>query len=739
MPGLHSPISKPLFLHNGLVKTSGASGNLAKGQFAIVTDKPVAGGLKVVSDFAGMPKDAPIKFMVGTHKLPNGLRSPYAQNYSTSWFTPEDVVSIKANFPKNTKRTFDEVLIGWDGINDDTAIFLEEGQTTVLDVILSGKPIEVFSRSKGCDYPVKIHFGRKVGETNQEAVRRAVERLQDFKLPANKNLTDLVDIKIVDSSNPNLAGVPYVFSTLTLVDNGEANDLALVQAQYNYLVVVSGRNESLGTTQYTILHPQSVSLSAYSKTIVDDSIKGCEDCLAGYSILEGGEVYHINLEDDGTNDMTIVEALPGYVSGTRVGVKDGVGTYSVVLSAVLTDAQIATFIASGSAESTAEIKYIGTIADVCSKLTSTTTAWVAGQVCYASVEQYTLQLKDNDCGSSRLAELSAYYPNLAIEEGVPTGLARQTVTLTGSSGNAVININGVPYTEAYNTSLTVTATNFVTNHAAAILADTGAVVTSSGAVITITDNAEGFPNVKATAGGLTETVGTIDYLTTATTGGCQRVYSTTVVTDVVCDECDNMFLQPFKSNAPEAFELVEWKKVEPVSDADAKMGIVIKGKPFDLIPSDIARDQIPFYETSVNINVAGGYKEAEYENFQPIYSDIFEVTKLSTKQDRDSLGAYFYAWEDVSRAHYLGENRHEDNQFARGNFGDESVIKITSQYVTYEVVFDDKKYSQGVGGRNQIGHSVMLVAEFGYHSALEDLLNNLASKARVDIVNPTAN
>jgi len=741
MPGLHSPIDKPLFIYKGLVKTDGASGNLAKGQFAIVTDKPVAGGLKVVSDFAGLPKDAPIKFMVGRHKLPSDLRSPYAPNYSTSWFTSKDIVSIKANFPKHTKRTFDEVLIGYDGVNADSAIDLAEGQTTVLDVILSGKPIEVFSRSKGCDYPVKIHFGRKVGETNQEAVRRAVKQLQDFKLPANKKLTDLVDIKIVDSSNENLTGIPYVFSKLTLVDAGDANSLALVQAQYPYLVVKTNRNEALGTTEYTILHPVSASLSAYSKTVIDASVKDCANCAVGYTEIDGGVVYHINLEDDGTDQTALIEALPGYVTGTvvKAGVKDGVGSYTAILDNALTDAEIASFIAAGDRQSTAELKYLGTLADVCSKSTTTTTAWVDGQVCYASVEQYSIQLKDNDCGASRLAELQKFYPNLVIEEGLPTGMATQTVTLSGSSGNAVINIAGVAYTEAYSSNSTTTAANFVTNHAAAILDSTGAEVTSSGAVITITDKAEGFPTVTATAGGLVETVGTIDYLTTATTGGCQRVYSTYVVTDIVCDECSDIFLQPFKSEAPVGYDFTEWVKKEFTSDANAKMGILIKGKPFDLVPYDIVRDEIPFYETSVDIKVAGGYLEAEYENFQPVYSDIFKVVRLSRKQDRDALGFNFLGWEEVSRAHYLGENRMEGNAFARGNFGDESVIDLRSQYVTYEVTFDDNKYSQGVGGRSQIGHSVMLVAEFGYHTQLETLLNTLASKAGVDTVNPTAN
>jgi hypothetical protein len=57
------------------------------------------------------------------------------------------------------------------------------------------------------------------------------------------------------------------------------------------------------------------------------------------------------------------------------------------------------------------------------------------------------------------------------------------ITLTGTGGTANITIAGVDYLATFNTDLTTTASDFVTSHAAAILAATGQVVTSSGAVI----------------------------------------------------------------------------------------------------------------------------------------------------------------------------------------------------------------------------------------------------------------
>lgn len=62
-----------------------------------------------------------------------------------------------------------------------------------------------------------------------------------------------------------------------------------------------------------------------------------------------------------------------------------------------------------------------------------------------------------------------------------------TTTLTGTSGTANITVNGTAYLATFDTSLTITATNFVTAHAAAILARHGnIVVTSSGADVIFT-------------------------------------------------------------------------------------------------------------------------------------------------------------------------------------------------------------------------------------------------------------
>lgn len=67
-----------------------------------------------------------------------------------------------------------------------------------------------------------------------------------------------------------------------------------------------------------------------------------------------------------------------------------------------------------------------------------------------------------------------------------------TTTLTGTSGTGNITINGIAYLATFDTDLATTAANFVTSHAATILArEYGHVLTSSGADVVLTSGVEG--------------------------------------------------------------------------------------------------------------------------------------------------------------------------------------------------------------------------------------------------------
>src|SRR5690606_12430590 len=308
--------------------------------------------------------------------------------------------------------------------------------------------------------------------------------------------------------------------------------------------------------------------------------------------------------------------------------------------------------------------------------TAVETAWVDVDTCTATSETYTIQLKDDDCDGSILADLQAAYPDLTIVEGAATGESTQEITLTGTSGTANINIAGVDYLATFNTTLTQTATDFVTTHAADILAATGAVVTSDAAVITVTDDTTGFPAITITNAttNLAGTVADAEIEVAASTGGCQRIYSTTVVTNIVCEECDPIFNDTFTSEAPAPYNFTYWEKVEGESDAEALMGIRITGKPYILEGSEYLIDEIPFYETSTRIEVAGGYA-TEVNSSWKDFNKPFNVKLLQKAEDRDHLGYNLRVFEEKSRTHFDGEIRHIGNNFAKAILGEESLLK----------------------------------------------------------------
>lgn len=740
---LHAPHTK--FHVVSTVLESGYDGNLAKGQLAVVKNKALRGkGKEVTNNFDAMTAKDLIALEIGEATTPNKQRTVEVPYVSTGFFPIGSITDIKAYAPSNVTLKLDHIEIGYDGINADTALYIPEGKAAVMDIVVEGLVASMFFGKE--HFIIQKRVYRAEGESMQSVVRRLVKELNEEVIPTATGwasttdvLSQFLEIGTIDSTAIDANGVDYKFSTLTVTDNGDSNDLADVRAQYpDYKVELTSRDGDLST--YTIVAPSNVSLSDYVKTVVDVDGKGCANCLSGYSLVEGGYVYHVALEDDGADLTTTVEGyFTGEIDVIKFGNKDGKGTYSVLLPNVITDTDRDAVLAG---HSEAEILYVGEVKDVCSKESTVSTKWVAGNTCTATDKTFKITLKDNECGESRLTELQEAYPDLTIIEGVYTGVASQAVTLTGSSGNAVLKINGVNYTQAYNTSLTQTATDFVTNHATNINTATGATVTSSGAVITITAPSFNFPTVAGVAGGLTETVANVVYATSAETGGCKRTYSTKTVTNLVCDQCDDIFMQPFYAEAPTPYEGISWVANEEVYDEDAKMGIFIKGKPFYMYPEIYEEDFVPFIETSLKVKSASfGWREDDILNYTGSQYDVdlefAKVEFIERAQDVNNLSQSFFGAEDEGKMFGTNKWKHKANLFARTNLSEERILKYHKRLLRYVIEFKDQRLSQGAASTSNITHGFGLIVEEGKHEAIQDILNKLAAKVGLPAVTPS--
>ena len=731
---LHAPHTK--FHVVSTVLESGYDGNLAKGQLAVVKNKALKGkGKEVTADFDGMTQKDLIAFEIGEVTTPNKQRTVEVPYISTGFFPIGNIVDIKAYAPSNVTLKLDHIEIGYDGINESTALFIPEGKAAVMDIVVEGLVASMFFGQESFIIQKRVY--RAVGESMQAVTRRLVKELNEEVIPTATGwasttdvLSQFLEIGTIDSTAVDLAGTDYTFSTLTVTDKGDSNDLADIRAQYpDYTVERTNRNGDIST--YTILAPSTVTLTDYDKVVVDVDGKGCADCLAGYDEVEGGFVYHISIEDDGADlTATLAGLLTDEISITKFGNKDGRGTYSVVMPIAL-DATTTAVITDARPE--AEVSYRGEIADVCSDSTTVTTAWVDGETCTAYQKDFKITLKDNDCGESRLTELQNAFPDLTIIEGVYTGQASQQVTVSSDVALAIV-VAGTTYNTADAGTPSQTAAAFVVEHAAAILTATGLVVTNpSTNLILFSGDALRFPAITSAA----QTVGAITYTSEAQVGGCKRTYSTKVTTNLVCDECSDIFLQPFYGEAPEAYEGISWEAGEETFDADALMGITIKGKPFFMYPEIYEEDFVPFIETSLKVKSASfGWREDDILNYTGSQYDVdlefAKVVFVERAQDVNNLSQSHFGAEDEGKMFGTNKWKHKANLFARTNLSEERILKYHKRLLKFVVEFRDQGLSQGSASRSDITHGFGIMVEEGKHEAIQTILSKLAAKVGLE-------
>jgi hypothetical protein len=725
-------------LIDGNVLTSGGSLNIANGQLAVInaSASPTQNGRKVLGDFKGLPKDTDFQIKVG--KTPVAVnRNQSDKDYESLPFKLSEIVDYKVYAPKEKGIKVDEFIIGYNG-KAGTELKIEDKSSTQIDITLCGEPMNVLGYHNG-EVTLTLHLeapytdadGNPLpGEfaTMQERVEAAVRVFNNMTLLGGVPVTDYVDVVVVNSENGAIVGgTDFTFFNLTLFDNGDFTSLGKVQAQYPTFKVVKTDRINDEQSVYTIIAPAGTSLDAYVTSLAQ-ILKGCEDCPAGYSEIEAGVVYSVAIEDEGNDLTTTVDDLPGFVTGSvvKTGQVGSTGYYTVVVDNALTDAEIAAFIAVAGAKSTAIITLIGDVNAVCENTTEVETSWVAGKTCTAIEKLFTITLADDECGNDKLAELQAQYPDLSI--AVLTENLSRTITLTGTSGTANVNIGGVNYLATFATDLDTTATNFVTAHAAAILAATGATVTAGTASLVVVAPYDSFPSLEINnvttnlAGTIAAAVGSGANVASL----CQTTYRASVLSDLVCEECADEFRALFEAEAPAPFGVNPWESLAPAFSATAKMGIKFKGKEFVMSGNEQFRDEMPFYATSTRLKIAGGQPQMIAESWNA--TSPFAVKVLSIAAEPEALGGHLWDYEDRARVYFDGEPRLEGNNYGKWILGQETRLKGLAQYVDYVLTVDVKKHYQYLPHASErIAYHVLV--EVGRHENIENLLNKLASAA----------
>lgn len=745
--GLNRPIDRPFFVIGGAVKTSGGSQSLVKGQLALVDNsKTTQTGVQVVASSAGKSKklrDFALRLGV-TDKTVNRSSNNFAQ--STANFALEEVRALRVSAPERTEQSVDEIIVGYDGVDPNSSFNFKTGDSYFRFTLeLEGGGVEWRGSGDSCKELVSVNVEiprcdpfENCEECDEcaavdckEIVTSLIEQLRRREVAGGARVDEFVDITPVFSCVEELEETPYQYFTLSVCDTGTDNALALVQAQYDYPVIRINRVNA--TSTYQVLKPQAGGAPEdYAQTIAS-IIKGCNDCPAGYDPVVGGYVYAFTATGVLGTLETAIGALANYVAGSIVtsGTSAGVHYITALYSEKLSDGAISTFLGTWK---DATIDLIGKAKDICENDTVTEISWVSGDVCNVTEETYEMVVPDDECGSDRLAEIQGNYPNITIALA-DSDTSEQTVTLTGTSGTANITIDSVDYLATFATSLTVTANNFVTTHAAAILAAHGLTVTAAAGVLTFTGLTVGFEEsvIANATGNLDGTEGEVEVLPFRQ--ACQTKYTTSVISNIVCEECDPIFKDFYVTVAPANFGLYAWNKVASASSSEGCLcGIRIKGKPFVLSAEEALRDRINFLEDSVRVRAAADYPEEIREGIGTLPKSTAKVTQLSWFIPRTHLGGNLRDLENQGR-HYFRDLHYNNDYLARLLTGTVSNIEDEmKQYVHYTLEIDHTGYNGSFARQSNQAINYDIFVEVGRHQDVENLLNDIAANAGIETV-----
>jgi hypothetical protein len=211
--------------------------------------------------------------------------------------------------------------------------------------------------------------------------------------------------------------------------------------------------------------------------------------------------------------------------------------------------------------------------------------------------------------------------------------------------------------------------------------------------------------------------------------GCQRTYETTVVTNVICNECDPIFGDVFVSEAPADFDLKPWIKDAPTYSDTAEMGIRFRAKDNILSGSEEYRDDMSFVAESVRLGLVGGFPTNINESYNMGENGRMVVTLLDRYAPPVNFGGNLRNFEDMSQVYFRNTHRHEGNNYAKYVFGEETRLDGTKQYVDYIFTIEPSRTQGGVTQRVFEKRTYHILVEVGRHEAVESLLNELVNAA----------
>lgn len=314
----HKSLERLFPLNKGSVKTDGYSNQLGKGVLGIVdkNQENTKDGIPIVNAFDGLGK---YEIRLGTAS--KNSRSKSNKAWSSVEFKTKDIVDIKVSAP-SLKNSVDEVWLGYDGHNADSAIVLEKGETAIINLILKGDGLGLLGYPNGkADLVFHITAPNTEDFTMQEVVEKAVRQIKETKLFGDVPLTDYVDVKVINSEATSLVGTNYNIYELVAPIEGTSNNVALVQNQYPDLNIkfdseIAGKSKFIA---YGAALPEAFVVNDVNIVTNCDEYESSTLVPTSYTWTDTGEVctaveqnYSIVLPDDNCGQSRLTELQEAY-------------------------------------------------------------------------------------------------------------------------------------------------------------------------------------------------------------------------------------------------------------------------------------------------------------------------------------------------------------------------------------------------------------------------------------------
>lgn len=424
---LNQSFRQVLVTSTGVLLPSGTTVDLAVGQIGIfdgnsyqATTSPTYGTNKAISIWQGMPDMSHLPLMAG---IPQ---------------TNQSSKLIKGKLFKKFRRKSasrgqnQQVAIGFDGVDTTKTLTAKCGEVRTVYIKATGNPIDKLYSKQGFMRQYRLDTGccddcggDSCADVSSEALADALVTKINTDPKWNAGGGQLFRAKKVLSEALDTAdALEYVEYLLTLPDAGDDASLTEVQTQSAFPVTRSGRSGIYST--YRVLVPDGETPPSAFTNAGLFIIPDCGTCPAGYSTAAAGFVYKVTRTDNGSGTaLTTLRTNYGISATGESAVRlsfDAPNQISVYL--------IVSNTANQAASGTDAIQFIGNADGKCILTTPVTTAWVEGDTLFGFPKEYTITLSEDPCGTSRLADLQAYYPDLVIEEtesGECAGLFTTTV------------------------------------------------------------------------------------------------------------------------------------------------------------------------------------------------------------------------------------------------------------------------------------------------------------------------